>query len=83
MDLTFSALENKLLLFIAEKPRSIKFLYRKFVEAQACSKTGFYKAIRNLEQKQVIRTSKEARMVCITSKWASEGKKFFNNLRGF
>jgi hypothetical protein len=83
MNFSFSILENKLLLEIAEKPRSIRFLYREYVEKGECSRSGYYKAIANLTEKGVISQDPLTHILALTTKWISDCFDFFKELKQY
>jgi hypothetical protein len=85
MNLTFTSLENKILLEIAIKPRSIKFLYWEYVDKEQCSRAGLYKALTSLKAKGVIKENRELGIgiVKLNRQWINEGYDFFRKLLPF
>ena len=83
MQLSFSSLESKLILEIAEKPLSVKFLHRKYVDTGECSHYGYYKTLTSLQEKGVILHDQATGILILTTKWISDGFDFFQQLKRY
>ena|SRR3989344_3297242 len=78
MKMTFSPLENSLLMEMANRPHAIVNLYERYVTGRRCSRAGFYKAVSSLKKKEVI--TEKSRVISINKIWVAESYVFFKSL---
>jgi len=76
--MTFSPLENEMLLSVAQKPQSVTDLYKKYVTGKRCSRAGFYKALEGLRNKEVV-VEKE-KVLSMNKIWLADSFYFFKKL---
>lgn len=78
MRMTFSPLENSVLMEVAAKPCLVTELYEKYVEKKRCSRAGFYKTLSSLKAKEVV-TDKDG-LLAVNKIWLAEANDFFARL---
>src|SRR3989338_7422974 len=78
MQMTFSPLENNVLMQVAQQSRSISDLYTKYVDEQKVSRAGFYKALASLKKKEVLFV--KDKIVSVNKIWLAASQRFFQNL---
>lgn len=78
MEMTFSPLENDILLQVVKQPREVSFLYNIFVSQRKLSRAGFYKALASLKRKEVVFLRKK--IVSINKIWLAKSHQFFGSL---
>ncbi|MDO8624359.1 MAG: hypothetical protein Q7R54_03315 [bacterium] len=78
MKMTFSLLENNLLVDAASKPLSVRTLYKKYVAGKRCSRAGFYKALYSLKKKEVV--LEENGTLSVNKIWLAESYAFFKKV---
>ncbi|HYF29130.1 MAG TPA: hypothetical protein VEA36_02055 [Candidatus Paceibacterota bacterium] len=78
MKMTFSSLENSILMEVIHTPRSVAELYQKYVERSRCSRAGFYKAVASLKKKEVV--VEEGRLLSVNKIWLADSYDFFRKL---
>lgn len=78
MKMTFSPLENCLLVDVVHKPLPLTSLYAKYVGGSRCSRAGFYKALSSLQKKEVV--IEKNRVLSVNKIWLSDSYDFFSKL---
>ncbi len=78
MQMTFSPLENEILLEVVNQPRGISYLYAKYVNEGKISRAGFYKVIASLKRKEVVLV--KGKFVSVNKIWLATSQRFFQNL---
>lgn len=76
--MTFSQLENDILLQVVKQPRNVSFLYNIFIFQKKLSKAGFYKALTTLKRKEIVFLKNK--IVSVNKIWLTKSYEFFENL---